>query len=251
MGFLYTFLFVAAIILLLGWNPDMEEASVVTAKDKVVVKKIYHWLRTSSFLTIPSLIFLMIYFELSSSYRYEMNYRLAAAVLPLVWHAGLFGRLRIKNLFVCRHTQQALALVVLRAGIAALALNGENVWLFLLGNGFLWFFGTWWGNRQLKRNTCWLMERKHERIIVADDAVVQDEKKTPHQPVELPSAPAVLVANAKLAQAYLDKGTHFFIDSNDKINATENLMLAFQLGAPEVRQRAVEVLDKLGEVEKF
>jgi hypothetical protein len=238
-------LFAVILFMLFNWQPMLKAPAHVSAKEKQLALKNYNWLRTSSLLTIPTCVLLMIFFEVNGSYRYRVHYAVAAAVLPWFWHIGVIARLRIKNLYVFRQTQQALLLLILRSASVAFALANIDyggLWWFVVVNGALWIFGGNWYHRQIKNNTCWLMTDNREEIILGDDLLTTNAVKP---------TPMREAASSTMAQVYLDEGLKLFAKDNDKKAATKKLLLAFQAGTPEIRQRAVAALDKLGEVEMF
>ena len=229
MGIIYALMFIAAIVFILRHNPKVEMSPVVTARDKADVEKRYKWLRKASFFTVPLFVILAFGFNDTSTSKAEVHLWVLAAVIPMIFHIDLLKSEQTDSLFVYRHAQQARALVVLRAGTAAFSLSmGEYaIFAFLIINGFLWLVGGSLCFRQLKKDTCWLMRIKGEKPVLA------------------------LNFDVRLAQSSLEEGITLSKNDGNKKDAIENLLLAFQHGTPEIRQRAVETLDKLGEVEKF
>jgi hypothetical protein len=113
-----------------------------------------------------------------------------AALIPLVFHIPLLFKLNPKNAFTYRHTQQAILLIALRAGIASIALSigsspWEGLWLFFIGNGTLWLFGSIWGRNQAIHKDCWWMKRKGETILPPETQTVEEPVITaePQQPI--------------------------------------------------------------------
>ena len=169
-----------AIVYLIGvWvlrlNPNKELPHIVTDEQRKACEKNYKWLRNSSFFTIP--VFLVAFF-------FDAH-PLIAVFLTFLFHIQLIGRLQTENLYVYRHTQQALFLLLLRAGTAIAIFSYfyfDGFWFFVIVNGSLWLFGTNWEIAQVKRNDCWLMRRRGEEILVPQKPVGTD------QPVELDKA---------------------------------------------------------------
>ena len=158
-----------------------------------------------------------------------------AVLIPFVFHVGLIRKLKTESLYVYRHTQQSLLMLFLRAASASIIFYIFDVdggfWLFALVNGSLWLFGTNWIVVQVNRNTCWLMERKGEQILLP--ASTQSEKgKTSLEDKEL--------------EAMLKS-----LDAPGTTTARQKAMHAFRTGTPELKKRAITVLSQLGEVEKF
>jgi hypothetical protein len=155
-----------------------------------------------------------------------------AALTPLVLHIPLLFGLTSKSRFVYRHTQQGILLIALRAGLASLAVSvgrypDDGLWLFLLGNGMLWLFGSIWGRNQISRNDCWLIRRKREAIDVAFDKA---GNLAPH--------------------THLQKSRDF-LQGSRTAEAKEHALAAFRRGNREIRTQAVWLLEVMEEVEKF
>lgn len=198
---------------------------------KRTAKRVYAWLFWSAFITVP--VFAVLTIGLGFQYSSpSTNQRVFTALLPLVFHLVLLLGLTSKSAFVFRHTQQGILLISIRAGLAALSLSigtdlGEGLWLFLLGNGALWLFGSLWGNGQVKRNECSWMKRNGETVTVAQSGLPR-----------------------LAAAAHLQKSREF-IQQYKKNEAFQHALAAFRSGDHEVRLQAVEVLGTLDEVEMF
>jgi hypothetical protein len=133
---------------------------------------------------------------------------------------------------VYRHTQQAILLVALRAGMATLAISVgsyplDGIWLFLLGNGSLWLLGSLWGLDQVSRGECWWMGQKGE-------------------------TPAAKTAEAEEAspRTHLERSREF-MKSYNAAEAKQHALAAFRGGDRQVRSQAVQLLSALHEVEEF
>ena len=213
-------LFFIVIIWITRLNPKTEISSIITDEHKSIGRSIYQWLLISSVFTTPFSIFLSILLD-SNIYGHVL-----ATCIPLILHFHLLFNIR-NSLYIYRHTQQALALLVLRAAVAAWALYDFNIALFLLGNGSIWLFGSIWGFSQIKRGKCWLMEQRGE-IAIPETTKVD----SPQMDKELEDMLKSL--NAK-----------------DTLAAKTKALNAFRAGTPETKRRAIEVLSTLGEVEEF
>ncbi len=221
-------LFFLAVVWIMRLNPEPYSPAAPTPSDldKDSAKGVYTWLLISPALTLPTL------FMAEAILGPSINDQVLAALIPLIFHIPLLFRLNKKQLFIYRHTQLAILLVALRAGMTALALNtNDPETLFLLGNGSLWLFGTMWARNQVIRGECWLMQRKGETIIMSE-SVEPDKHDIP----------------------IIDKELAGMLDSlnTDSVKAAkEKALHAFQTGTPTIKKRAVAVLAKLDEVEKF
>jgi hypothetical protein len=209
-------------------KPHQREIPYPSDPDKNSAKGIYTWLLLSPFLTVPAMFIAAINLDWNSS----PNQRVFAALIPLVFHLPLLLLLDSKRPFVYRHAQQAIFLVALRAGMASVALSigtypGEGAWLFLLGNGALWLFGSLWARGQAVHGESWWAQRKGDTILPLevkpiDQPTMKDERED-----------ALKSLNA---------------EGN---TARQKALNAFRTGTPETRKQAVLVLSQLGEVEKF
>jgi len=211
--------------------------------DKKTAKRLYTWLLLSPFITVPIFVIMV----LNLSRRPSINERVLSAVIPVLVHIVLLLGLNSKSPFVYRHTQQAIFLVALRTGMAALAVNidsypEDGLGLFIIGNGSLWLLSTIWGRNQIFRGKCWWMERKGETIITK----VRDDSE---------SEMADLASEFKHTQELSPKEHIHLSDLSllrqDKYQAKEHALAAFQLGNEETKKQAVEILEELGEVEMF
>lgn len=221
-------LFFLAVVWVMRLNPKPYSTNIPTPSDldRDSVKGTYTWLLISPVLTMPTMI---IASELIGNYSF--NDYVLAALIPLIFHTPLFFRLNAKSVFVYRHAQLAILLIALRAGAAAFAFNAESLGLFVLVNGSLWLFGSNWARNQAVRKECWLMQRKGERIVLPENA--EPEKHAPP------------ITDKELANMLESLNT-------DSIkSAKEKALHAFQTGTPTIKKRAILVLTKLGEVEKF
>ncbi len=223
----------AAFFLLAMWvilqNPKDDLTSAVGKREKSTASRVYTWLFFSSFITVP---FFVIMIASSYSGGSSTNKQVLQALLPLIFHLPLLLGLTSQSRFVYRHTQQGVLLIALRAIIAAVALTigdypDDGLWLFLLGNGLLWFFGSIWGWVQVNRGECWWMKQKGESIIQSSDPL---EALTPQKHIER---------------------SREFINRYDAKHAKEHALAAFRRGDVDVKRQAVKILDVLDEVELF
>jgi len=223
-------LFFIAIVWLMRLDPKPYSKSLPLPSDadKKTAKRIYTWLLLSPFITVPVFLFSVAVLYNSSS----TNELVLTALIPLIFHTILFLGFNSKSSFVYRHTQQAIFLVALRTGMAALAVNigsypEDGLGVFLLGNGFLWLFGTLWGRNQVVRGECWWAKRKGEAIIRTAE---QLEKLSPQENIEHSTQ---------------------LMSKNQDDAAVRHALIAFRFGDPVIKKQAVEILDELGEVEMF
>jgi len=166
---------------------------------------------------------------------------LAESVAAVTWPGLVYVVLLIplwsRDLFVRRHAQQAFSLAV--AGVLSTVLivglsRGALAGLWVVVNGGFWIFGAVWGLRQIKRGDCWLMRRRGEI----------SELPRPWATAKAPE-PAPAAPGPALPAEALPAG------QDDRAATIEALRSAFRTGSPEERQRALEALKALGEIEEF
>ena len=221
-----------AVVWLLRQNPEPDASFIISDSERKTAKVVYGWLLFSPVLTVPVFIVSIIYLSYGES---SATVHGLEALIPLIFHLPLLWGLTSKSAFVYRHTQQGILLISLRAGMAILAssiVSGSyseiGFWLFLLGNGSLWLFGSTWGWNQVSRGECWWMEQKGEKLITPESTKVD----SPQMDEELEDLLKSL-------------------NATDKLNAKIKALKAFRTGTPDTKKRAVVVLAKLGEVEQF
>jgi hypothetical protein len=210
-------------------NPDSNSVFSLSKTEKSTAARLYIWSLLSPFLTVP--IFMISVLGLSS--RSSINERVLTALIPLIFLTPLLLGFTSRSIFVFRHSQQSILLMALRASLASFAISivpypSNGLWLFLLGNGSLWLFGTIWGLNEIKRSRCWLMEQRGEKIDLSGAAKI-----------DLPQMDKELEDMLKS------------LNAKDKLTAKTKALNAFRTGTPETKRRAVEILYKLGEVEEF
>ena len=155
------------------------------------------------------------------------------ALLLLVLLIPLGSRL----VYVRRHAQQAVALAVVRVCSTVLLVGmsrGSLLAVWVVINGGLWIFGSVWGLRQIRRGECWLMRRRGEVCGLPRP-----------WPAERALPPAVELSGESLSlgEASTDEGR--------RAATVEALRTAFRTGTSQERQRAIESLQGLGEIEDF
>jgi hypothetical protein len=232
-------LFFLAVVWVMRLNPktDSKENLFPSDDDRKRAKGTYTWLLLSPFLNV--IIFALASFNLD--YNSSANERVMAALIPLLFHLPVLLRLDSKSPFMFRHTQQAILLLALRASMAALALNiskypDEGIWLFFLGNGFLWLVGSLWGRSQAHRGTCWWMKRKGE-VIQSKDGLIAPSAKTE-------------ASLQKTPEKFIEYG-NWYLKNNQRDSAKQYSLQAFRSGDSNIRSQAIRMLNELGEVEKF
>jgi Tol biopolymer transport system component len=181
---------------------------------------------------------------------------LLPALLQLILVVGLIS----PQLYVRRHAQQAITLIGFRIVSSVLfigLMSGAGWLLWLLVNGFLWLFGGIWGLRQVSRGGCWLMRMRGETDLlprfaaapvtpVAVPSVVPSAPQVA-EPIATPvPAPGFSIPNDP--SAALELGLALVAQSRRE-QAIACFMFVFRNGSPELRQRAVAEMEKLGEVE--
>jgi len=206
-------------------------------KDRKRAKGTYTWLLLSPFLNIVVLLIALIS---SYSSRTSTNVWVIVALAPLIFHLPVLIRLDSNSPFVFRHTQQAILLLALRATTTSIALNigrypEDGIWLFLLGNGLLWLFGSLWGRNQAHRGKCWWVKQKGEAVLAKGENF---QASDPRQDVQ--HTPEKCIEYGK-----------WYLKNNQKENARDYSLKAFRLGNSDARSQAVQILSQLGEVEKF
>ena len=219
-----------AVVWLLRQNPEPDASFTLSDSDKKTAKIVYGWLLFSPVLTVPVFIVSIIYLSYGAS---SVTDRGLEALIPLIFHLPLLWGLTSKNTFVYRHTQQAILLIALRAGMAMITSSISSYseigfWLFLLGNGSLWLFGSTWGWNQVSLGECWWMQQKGEKLITSEST----DADSPLMDEELEDLLKSL--NAK-----------------DELTVKTKALHAFRSARHETKKRAVELLSKLGEVESF
>jgi tetratricopeptide (TPR) repeat protein len=245
---------------------ETERSGARWEAEKNAASWVYAWLYLSPFLTVPCFVFQL--FDLHS--RSTVGEQVWAAIVPLIFHVPLllmsFG---VGSLFVRRHMQQALLLIALRAGMAAVSLNlGQfpegglcGPGLFCLGNGTLWLFTSLWGLTQVARGDCWLMRWKGEDGELPRPWAVSPDvpaSSAASVPATMPTgAPVSLIpAASSLFEAPAEPNTTFEdglrqLRIGKQTDAIACFLAAFQDGPPHLRHRALAELEKLGEVETF
>jgi len=127
--------------------------------------------------------------------------------------------------------------------MTALALNigsypEDGIWLFLLGNGSLWLFGSFWGRGQAYKGKGWWIKQKGEQILGKDGTTLPPVKDIDEP--SLNTTPEKLIEYGK-----------WYLKNNRKDFAQNYALEAFRSGKSNTRRQAIDILHELGEVEKF
>jgi hypothetical protein len=222
-------LFFLAVVWIMGQNPRADSSFTITENEKKSTRGIYVWLLLSPILILPVFVGLLLNLDFPEA---DTNTRALITMIPLIFHLLLATGLTSKSAFVYRHTQQAILLIALRAGLAALAISVgsypiDGIWLFLLGNGSLWLLGSLWGLDQVSRGECWWMEQKGQRLIM------KNERAADLSP-----------------EIHLERSREF-IERYNAAEAKKHALAAFRGGDRAIRLQAVKLLSALHEVEEF
>ena len=228
-------LFFLAVVWIMRKNPTPNSSSTVGDNQKGIARRVYTWLFFSSIITVPIFLAIVV---IAYSGDSTANQHVLSALVPLIFHVPLLLGLTSKSTFVYRHTQQGILLIAVRAGIAALALGigdypEDGLWLFLLGNGSLWLFGSIWGWGEIKHGTYWWRKQKDEAISKGETVQTQIKPEVSRSP-----------------EQGLDY-SKWYVRHNRKQDATQCALQAFRHGDPETRRQAVRLLDDLNEIEFF
>jgi hypothetical protein len=230
-------LFFLLILWIILRNPSGDMHAEVGKTEKSVARRVYTWLFISSMFTVPFFIYLLIATDLGQS---SSNRLILTALIPLLLHLPLLLGLTSKSIFVYRHTQQGIILIALRAFLAAVALNIGNypyggVWLFLLGNGSLWLFGSIWGWVQINRSECWWMKQKGDIIAAFGESIASPKIESPRL----------------LSPEQCLEYSKWYLKRQLQNSAKELALEAFRRGNYKIRYQAIRVLDEMNEVEFF
>ena len=222
-------LFFLAVVGIMRQNPEADSSHALGENEKKTARRVYVWLLFAPLLILPVFIGMLFNLDFPEA---GTNVRALTTLVPLIFHVPLILGLSTKSVFVYRHTQQGILLVALRAGMASFAISIEpypidGFWLFLLGNGSLWLFGSLWGLHQISRGECWLMNQKGESLAIKAGEV---EGLSP--------------------QVHLERSREF-IGRYKAEEAKKHALAAFRSGDRDVRLQAVQLLSSLHEVEEF
>ncbi len=204
--------------------------------------RVYWWLFFSALITVPWMATNLLSLGFTDRFNSPLAYLLATISPALVHLVLLFGLLS-SNLFIRRHAQQGLLLILLRVASAvwfvAMARGETSAWFLV--NGSTWLFGTIWGIRQVNRGECWLMRARGEN---ADLPRAWANAPTPT------NLSASGTNSSGDAAFDLNVGLRL-LDMNNRVEARTRFLAAFRNGSRELRERAAMELEKLGEVETF
>jgi hypothetical protein len=222
-------LFFLAVVWIMRQNPGADSSFTITENEKKSARGIYVWLLLSPILILPVFVGMLLNLDFPEA---DTNTRVLITMIPLILHLPLVMGLTSKSAFVYRHTQQAILLIALRAGVATLAISVgsypiDGIWVFLLGNGSLWLLGSLWGLDQVSRGECWWMEQRGETRITKNKRA---EDLSP--------------------QIHLERSRKF-MERYNAAEAKKHALTAFRSGDREIRLQAVKLLSALHEVEEF
>ena len=133
--------------------------------------------------------------------------------------------------------------------------QGAGWLVWFLANGSLWLFGSLWGLRQVRSGDCWLMRLRGESKELPRPWAVPAPAPAV-APVTAPvSTPAPATTPAPVFSVPTDPQAAFesgqsLVSQGKRKEAIECFMFVFRNGTPDLRQRAIVELEKLGEVEK-
>ncbi len=191
-------------------------------EDEKRVRWLYLWLLLSPLLTVPW----MGYNFFTLSARADSTEWLTSILLPALPHLLVLPwGWRSSSIFVRRHTQQASLLMGLRLLSASLLLGlaqGGQFCAWVIVSGNLWLWGSIGGWRQVVAGDCWLMHW------------FGDFNK-------LGQKQASMGKNRALPAAAL----------SPEFKDVPQLLHTFRYGTSAERDEAINILEKLGEIELF
>ena len=224
------------------------------------VRWVYNWLLWAPFITVPW----MVINKLNLGYGAGTASWTWAVLLPASIHIVLIIPARSENLYVKRHAQQALLLVLLRAFSTLVIVGysaGGGALLWVLVNGFLWIWGSRWGKKQVDNGDSWLMRFNVEEDLLPRSwsVTVKDEVIAPIREEKLQPSPARIKASidaANLSPAALPvrnalENAHRHISNIESEKAVPELMYVFRAGPEDWRKLAIQMLKTLGQLETF
>ena len=115
-------LFFLAVVWIMRQNPGTDSSFRITENEKRSARAIYVWLLLSPVLILPVFVVLLLNVDFPEA---DTNTRALISLIPLIFHFLLVPGLTSKSAFEYRHTQQAILLIALRAGVATLAISVE------------------------------------------------------------------------------------------------------------------------------
>lgn len=224
------------------------------------IRWVYNWLLWSPILTVPWMFINM----MNLSFRSSAASWIWAALVPASVHIILISSARSENLYVKRHAQQAMYLVLLRALTTVIFIGfskGSGAFLWFMVNGILWLWGSSWGKKQIANGDSWLMRFEGEGHLlprpwaIAEEgeitAPVQPENIRPTTPGKKPSIDVSSLSPASMhVQKAMEKGNkHIFNMESEQ--AIPELMLVFREGPEDWRTLAIKKLKNLGQIDTF
>jgi hypothetical protein len=157
-----------------------------------------------------------------------------SSVIPFIFYLPVFLKTRsVEGLFVNTHARQGLMLIFLRF-LSWIALLATGNFLFLLFNAFLWLVGSLVGLSQVNKGRSWL-----GNLQVAIELA----------PIKMMPTPVWSQRQALVNGALKEAETGHTPMHRHEI--VQILMEDFRGGDSDKRQRALEGLETLGEVESF
>lgn len=209
-------------------------------KAEIGVRWVYRWLFLSVFFTVPWMAINL--YNLSS--RDPMSASILGVLAPALLHLLLLTALDKRNVYIRRHAQQAILIMMLRVASAVFfmgMMRPAETCGYVAINGFLWIAGYVWGRDQVKRGDCWLMR-------------IRGETEGLPRPwaIEAPKEKVI----AKVQQSLEDAETSFdvaisLINLGLEDDAIPHLTTAFRKGSADLRPKVVAELRKIDQVEIF
>jgi hypothetical protein len=196
---------------------------------KIEARRVYLWLLLSPIVTMPYLLWQ----GFNISYQAGFGERLQAVATPLVLHFPLIAWLLSSQLFVKRHAQQGLILVLARF-ISAVLILGSGRYIYRACS-----LMTWRGEDIYLPSSRDIKTLKKELKIIEQAARAKAKRPKEKSPVERASAEGKLMtAQNYLLNGAADQAVGYFVE-------------AFHQGDRATRREALQALEELGEVEVF
>lgn len=202
--------------------------------ERRAARGVYWWILASPIFTGPC--FACNAFDLVFSYHTPTVKELVLAVfMPFILHVLAFMVLAVWSIgsrFVWRHVQQGVLLVLLWAVLVFAFMSllrsvGNAFGLVFFVGVTVWLTGSILGLDQAGRGDCWLMRRRGEDDMLPRPWALRPKPESP-----------------------LEEGLRL-LEAGERAKAVPRLAEAFREGTPGIRRRALEELEKLGEVETF
>lgn len=208
------------------------------------MEAIYWWLFFSPFITV----FFLVSAVARLGPRDDWTWPVLLTGAP---HLFLLLGLRARYLYQRRHFQQALLVMGIRMACTFVMMGlgrGQFTCLWVLVNGGLWLWTSWWGVRQVRTGACWLMQVRGEQdglprpwTVAKPAPAVAKDKSSASTGAGLPGT--TLVETLERGQALAHQGR--------RAEAVACLLAVFRGDDPALREQAIRTLDALREVEIF